>query len=259
VHQKSLFSLIRFKRLGEFFIYAPSYVDGVYVLKKWFLRVLSLMVAMLLWLVWLGWFSARPPLSVDPATLAGDGSILNYCELPVLDNSGRRAADIPKGNTPGCAYDHFPLPILAACTEPLSPEADDIRGLWRGVSGGHVGHVERVEQCGVRVVVTAAGIIHDYGPNSTGGFNTNDTEGSVLFTLGGQEHCMRTSASMIWENKVLNFYAFGWGPRVVRRYRDGDELIWEYADGSVTRMERLCTLPEAHKVPAPRGRRIELF
>ena len=46
---------------------------------------------------------------------------------------------------------------------------------------------------------------------------------------------------------------------MVRRYRDGDELIWEYADGSVTRMERLCTLPEEHTVPAPRGRRFELF
>lgn len=211
------------------------------------------------WLLWLGWFSARPSLTVDPATLAGDGSILNYCELPVLDGAGKRAADIPKGNTPGCAYDHFPLPILASCTEPLPPEADDIRGLWRGISGGHVGHVERVEQCGRRVVVTAAGLIHDYGPNSTADLNTNDTEGSVLFTLGGKEHCMRTSASMIWEDRVLNFYAFGWGPQVVRRYRDGDELLWEYADGSVTHMERLCTLPEEYREPTPRGRRISLF
>jgi hypothetical protein len=185
--------------------------------------------------------------------------MLDYCELPVLDGLGKRAADIPKGNTPGCAYDHFPLPILGSCAEPLPPEADDIRGLWRGMSGGHVGHVERVEQCGSRVVVTSAGLIHDYGPNSTGGLNTNDTEGSVLFTLAGEEHCMRTSASMIWEDEVLNFYAFGWGPQVVRRYRDGDELIWEYADGSVTRMERLCTLPEEYRVPPPRGRRIELL
>lgn len=195
----------------------------------------------------------------DPATLAGDGSALNYCELPVLDSSGLRAADIPKGNTPGCGYDYFPLPILSACTEPLPAEADDIRGLWRGVSGGHVGHVERIEQCGSRVVVTTSGLIHDYGPNSTGGLNTNDTEGSVLFALRGEEHCLRTSASMIWEDKTLNFYAFGWGPRVVRRYREGDELIWEYADGSVTRMERLCRVPEEHKVPQPRGMRVEVF
>ena len=228
-------------------------------MKRFFKRVLICVALLAAWLVWLGWLSPRPPLMTDPATLAGDGSALNYCELPALDGSGLRAANIPKGNTPGCGYDHFPLPVLAACTEPLPAEADDIRGLWRGVSGGHVGHVERIEQCGSRVVVTTSGLIHDYGPNSTGGLNTNDTEGSVLFTLRGEEHCLRTSASMIWEEKTLNFYAFGWGPRVVRRYRDGDELIWEYVDGSVTRMERLCRLPEEHKVPQPRGRRIELF
>ena len=226
---------------------------------KTFLAALTAALLIMTWLVWRGWFSPRPPLMTDPATLAGDGSALNYCELSALDGSGLRAADIPKGNTPGCGYDHFPLPILAACTEPLPAEADDIRGLWRGVSGGHVGHVERIEQCGSRVVVTTSGLIHDYGPNSTGGLNTNDTEGSVLFTLRGEEHCLRTSASMIWEDKTLNFYAFGWGPRVVRRYLDGDELIWEYVDGSVTRMERLCRLPEEHKIPRPRGRRIELL
>ena len=228
-------------------------------MKRFIKRVLICVALLVAWLLWLGWFSPRPPLMTDPVTLAGDGSTLNYCELPALDGSGLRAADIPKGNTPGCGYDYFPLPILAACTEPLRAEADDIRGLWRGVSGGHVGHVERIEQCGSRVVVTTSGLIHDYGPNSTGGLNTNDTEGSVLFTLRGEEHCLRTSASMIWEDKTLNFYAFGWGPRVVRRYLDGDELIWEYVDGSVTRMERLCRLPEEHKVPRPRGRRIELF
>ena len=109
------------------------------------------------------------------------------------------------------------------------------------------------------MVVTSSGIIHDYGPNSTAGLNTNDTEGAVLFTLGDREFCPRTSASMIWEDGVLNFYAFGWGPRVVRRYREGDQLVWEYVDGSVTRMNRLCQLPDAHRVPKPRGRRFKLF
>ena len=93
---------------------------------------------------WAMFFSERPPLETDPQTLAGDGSKLNYCELPVLDGSGKLAAGIPKGNTPGCGYDHFPLPILAECTEPLADGADDIRGLWIGVEGGHTGHVERV-------------------------------------------------------------------------------------------------------------------
>ena len=169
------------------------------------------------------------------------------------------AADIPKGNTPGCGYSHFPLPILAQCTEPLTEGADDIRGLWIGVEGAHKGHVERVEQCGSRTVVTSSGIIHDYGPNSTAGLNTDDTEGSVLFTIGDKEYCMRTSASMIWRDGVLDFHVFGWGPVVVKRYMDRDQLVWEYADGTATRMDRICNLPEEHKVPAPRGKRYTLF
>ena len=166
-------------------------------------KLLAALVAMPLFLFWLGCFSSRPPLTADPLTLAGDGSTLNYCELHALDGGGKMATDIPKGNTPGCGYSHFPLPILAQCTEPLSEGADDIRGLWRGVKGGHVGHLERVEQCGSHVVVTAAGIIHDYGPNSTAGLNTDDTDGSVLFIAGDDEYCMRTSASMIWEEYVV--------------------------------------------------------
>lgn len=221
--------------------------------------LLAIALSLILGLFWLAYLSPRPPLTIDPETLAGDGSVLNYCELPALDGTGLMARDIPKGNTPGCAYDHFPLPILRDCTEPLSEGADDIRGLWRAISGARMGHVERVEQCGERVVVTAAGIIHDYGPNGSGGLNTNDTEGRVLFTAGDREYCMRTSASMIWEDKVLNFYVFGWGPKVVKRYQENDLLVWEYADGSVNKMERLCQLPDSHKKPTPRGPRLKLF
>jgi hypothetical protein len=226
---------------------------------KWLLRLFVVLALLVVAAFWQLFFSARPPLTTDPETLAGDGSTLNYCELPELDGSGKRAADIPKGNTPGCGYSHFPLPILAGCTEPLPEGAADIRGLWLGVEGGHVGHVERVEQCGSRTVVTAAGLIHDYGPNSTAGLNTDDTEGSVLFTLGGREYCGRTSASMIWNKGVLDFHVFGWGPVLVRRYLDGEQLVWEYVDGSTTRMDRICTLPEEHKIPRPRGRRYALF
>jgi hypothetical protein len=228
-------------------------------MKKFLFRTVTAVVVLVLAAFWMLFFSSRPPLTTDPATLAGDGSVINYCELPVLNGSGKVAADIPKGNTPGCSYSHFPLPILANCTEPLAEGAADIRGLWIGVEGGNVGHVERVEQCGSRTVVTAAGIIHDYGPNSTLHPNTDDTQGSVLFTIDDKEYCPRTSASMIWNNGVLDFHVFGWGPVVVRRYLDGDQLVWEYADGSVTRMDRICQLPEAHKIPTPRGRRFSFF
>ena len=226
------------------------------MLKALLYGLLTLLVGLIA-LFWLVFFSPRPPLTTHPATLAGDGSLINYCEMPVLDGSGLHARDIPKGNTPGCSYSHFPLPVLADCTEPLAPGAADLRGLWLGVSG-KVGHVERVEQCGERVVVTSSGIIHDYGPNATAGLNTNDTEGSILFTIGDRAYCPRSSASMIWKNGVLDFHVLGWGPVVVRRYRDGEDLIWEYADGSVTRMRRLCELPAEHKTPQPRGPQFRL-
>ena len=226
--------------------------------RKILLTTVLIVAALLIVAIWLAFFSARPPLSIDPATLAGDGSNLDYCELPKLDGSGKDAIDIAKGNTPGCGYSHFPLPVLRDCTEPLPPNAADLRGLWQGISG-NVGHIERVEQCGARVVVTSSGVIHDSGPNSTGGYNTNDTEGQVVFTLGDKAYCPRTSAGMFWNDGILDFRVFGWGPVVVRRYMDGDQLVWEYADGSITRMERLCRLPAEHKKPAVRGPQIRLF
>jgi hypothetical protein len=119
--------------------------------------------------------------------------------------------------------------------------------------------VERVEQCGDRTVVTSSGVIHDKGPNLTGGLTSNDTEGMVVFTVGDQEYCPRTSAGVTWDEGVLNFRVLGWGPVVVKRYLDGGYLIWEYADGSTTRMERLCTLPAEHIKPQPRGPRYALF
>lgn len=226
---------------------------------KWLFGIAGAIVVVFALAFWLLFFSARPPLTTDPATLAGDGSSIDYCVLPVLDGSGKMAADIPKGNTPGCAYDRFPLPILADCTEPLPEDASDLRGLWIGVDGGHVGHVERVEQCGRRTVVTSSGIIHDAGPNSTLGETTNDTLGAVVFTIGDTEYCPRTSASMIWNEGVLDFHVFGWGPVVVRRYMQGDQMVWEYADGSITRLDRICQLPEDQREPAPRGPRYRLF
>ena len=227
-------------------------------MKKNITRLFVVVTVLFIAAFWQLYFSARPPLTIDPATLSGDGSVLNYCELPQLDGLGKQAADIPKGNTPGCGYDHFPMPVLTQCTEPLPQGADDIRGLWIGVTG-KVGYVERVEQCGARTVITSSGIIHDGGPNLTAGENSDDTEGSVLFVIGDKEYCNRTSASMIWNNKVLEFNVFGFGPIVVKRYKKGQQLVWEYADGSTTYMDRICTLPANKIIPQPRGPRYQLF
>ena len=61
-------------------------VEGM---KNILLALVLLLLGLFLFLFWLAFFSSRPPLTTDPATLAGDGSVINYCELPVLDGSGK--------------------------------------------------------------------------------------------------------------------------------------------------------------------------
>tara|TARA_B100001093_G_C26336989_1_gene804378 strand:- start:384 stop:680 length:297 start_codon:yes stop_codon:yes gene_type:complete len=97
------------------------------------------------------------------------------------------------------------------------------------------------------------------GPNQTAGSSSNDTEGLIVFSLADRAYCPRTSADIAWQNEVLNFHVFGWGPVVVRRYRDGEHMIWEYVDGSTTRLERICELPAEHAVPQPRGPQLQFF
>ena len=87
--------------------------EMLHIAWKMLFKTALLLSALLIGVFCLVYFSPRPPLSIDPATLKGDGSQINYCRLPVLDGNGKKAKDIAKGNTPGCAYSHFPLPIYA--------------------------------------------------------------------------------------------------------------------------------------------------
>ncbi|GIS69555.1 MAG: hypothetical protein CM1200mP9_03760 [Gammaproteobacteria bacterium] len=119
--------------------------------------------------------------------------------------------------------------------------ADDLRGLWQQTSGGRVGHIERIEQCGNRFVVTAGGLIHDMTGDGKLSGSSNDVG---RFPLGPLRLCLRTSATTEWHEKKLHFYAFG-GPRVVSRYMEGDELVWIYPGFGVTRMKRICKLPSS--------------
>ena len=77
------------------------------------------------------------------------------------------ADDIPVAHTPGCGWEEWPDPVLATCTEPLVPEAADLRGIWEGYEGDMVGHVERIEQCGNRVVIMGGGVTHDMRADGT--------------------------------------------------------------------------------------------
>jgi len=143
------------------------------------------------------------------------------------------ADDIPVAHTPGCGWEEFPPPILANCTEPLIPEAPDLRGLWEAYTG-MVGHIERIEQCGNRVVITGGGIIHDMRADGTLENGVNDVSAAT---------CVPIQVAAEFVDGRLELRPFG-GPVFARRWLEGDELVFEW--GTVTsRLRRISELPNS--------------
>jgi hypothetical protein len=134
----------------------------------------------------------------------------------------------------------MPPPVLGACAEPLVEGAPDLRGLWRVVSVEVAGqtvddhpvaaHVERIEQCGDRLVVTADGVIHDMRCDGT------------------EEHGVHDVAAIDFETPITVVATYEDGVHVLRpvglpgvevtRRRDGDRLIWDYVGFTAT-LERM--------------------
>ena len=197
---------------------------------KWLFAFLAFLVIGLLFYAFL---VPRPFDTTDPAVFLEDGRSIDYCDLPLLDGSGKLANDIPKAYTPGCSYTTIPMPILAECTEPLAEGVVDMRGLWLGVSG-RVGHLERIEQCGNRVVVTAYGVIHDFRADGTlkngardVGMACNNFQSAIHFNDGG----------------VMVFRLFNLFDTVFREMR-GEEMIFTFIDGIETSTKRICQYPD---------------
>ena len=183
----------------------------------------------------------RPPDTTDPAIFATDGADTDYCDLPALHGDGPTANDIPKAYTPGCGWTTWPAPVLADCREPLAADAEDLRGVWRSREGDG-GHVERIEQCGNRVVVTAAGIIHDFRTDGTVANGSRDVE---------PPWCINTWVAIEWRDAVLSFRPFGAPFVIVERERVGDRLRFSYPGRGDRLLERACRLPAtAHRRPA---------
>lgn len=183
----------------------------------------------------------RPPDTTDPRVFQGDAGSVDHCALPELDGNGLRADDIPKAFTPGCGYERFPMPILSDCREPLAPDAVDLRGLWSAVAGPLESHVERIEQCGDRLIVTSSGIIHDFRTDGSVARGSRDIEPPL---------CLNTWVSIEWVDEVLHFHPFGLPYTAVTRRLEGDELVWTYPrfDDEI-RMKRICRLPEQLRGP----------
>jgi len=154
--------------------------------------------------------------------------------------------DIPVAHTPPGGYGAvMPPPILAGCAEPVVDGAPDLRGLWRAVAiewadgstpdpDPMLGHLERIEQCGDRVVVTSQGVIHDMRCDGT-------EEGGVhdVAAVGGREiHVVAA-----YEDGVHVLRPVGLPGVEVTRRRDGDQLVWSYAGLFTARLERVEEAP----------------
>jgi hypothetical protein len=153
------------------------------------------------------------------------------------------ASDVPVAKTPpGGIGPDLPPPILAGCTEPLADGVPDLRGTWKAVSAtvngepapaDHpiLGHVERIEQAGLRLIVISVPVIHDMVCDGTEEHGVHDVAAA---NLQQPIHVVAT-----FENGVHVLRPEGMPGVEVTRQLDGDELLWSYAGAFTARMRRI--------------------
>jgi hypothetical protein len=128
----------------------------------------------------------------------------------------------------------MPPPVLAGCDEPLVDGAPDLRGTWRIVTvdaPDHqrmVGHVQRIEQAGDRLVVTAGGIVHD--------MRCDGTEANGVHDVAEFDKVTPITVVATYEDGVHVLRPVGLAIEVTR-HREGEELVWQYL-GFTARLER---------------------
>jgi hypothetical protein len=155
---------------------------------------------------------------------------------------GVLADDIPVANTPAGGYGNtFPPPVLTTCTEPLVEGAPDLRGLWktfRAERGGRpvppgeriYHYVERIEQCGDRIVDMAGGTIADARADGTVKNGVHDVS---VFDYKTPIHVIATYEDGVF---VLRPLFIPGTPvtipfiEVTRRLDEEDHLVWTRPD-----------------------------
>lgn len=90
-------------------------------------------------------------------------------------------------------------------------------------------HVERIEQCGNRLVVTAGGVIHD--------MRCDGTEEHGVHDVAEFDYTTPVTVVATYEDGVHVLRPVGF-PIEVTRARDGDQLVWTYI-GFTARLERV--------------------
>lgn len=136
---------------------------------------------------------------------------------------------IPVAHTPSGGWTEWPPPVLTGCAEPLPPGAPDLDGIWQVVevridgeaveSHPSIGQITRVEQAGDRITITSGGVIHDMRCDGTLANGVHDVAAADFTTE------VHVAAS--YEDGVHVLRPDGI-PIEVRRWRDGEYLIWDY-------------------------------
>jgi len=160
--------------------------------------------------------------------------------------------DIPTAHTPPGGYGtEMPPPVLAECSDPLAPGAPDLRGIWRVIEAESDGaalpdhhpvwsHFERIEQAGDRVVVTGGGVVHDMVADDTIENGLDDV----------MVHDFTTPLVVVasYEDEVLVMRPRDLPGVEVKRWLDGDHLMWSYHTLFTTRMERIDVVDDSSGV-----------
>jgi hypothetical protein len=93
-------------------------------------------------------------------------------------------------------------------------------------------HTERVEQCGDRLVVTSAGVIHD--------MRCDGTEANGVHDVAQFDFTTPITVVATFEQGVHTLRPVGFPGLEVTRARDGDEMVWSYAGVFVARLQRIA-------------------
>jgi hypothetical protein len=152
-----------------------------------------------------------------------------------------RCDEIPVAHTPPGGYGtEMPPPVLAGCDDPLVDGAPDLRGLWQvasveidgkpaGADHPAVGHLQRIEQCGDRIVITAGGIVHD--------MRCDGTEENGVHDVAEFDFKIPIRVIATYEDHVHTLRPVG-VPIEVTRHLDGETMVWRYLTFTA-RLERV--------------------
>ena len=172
-----------------------------------------------------------------------------YCASLLTER--RVSSNAPTAFTPAGGYGdttkgryerELPEQILSD-DETLADGVPDLRGTWKvaellvnGVAAPadhHLwAHVERIEQAGNRVIVVGGGVIHDFA-------SCDGTLENGLHDVMAIDFSTPLQVAATFDDGVLVMRPHGM-PVEVRRWREGEHLVWEYSIAFTARLNRIA-------------------